>query len=82
MTRAWWFFSTFAPVEGCVFKFALQPARPFCVGLDLTPTSFVFIILESLAPISLPVQHGSPVNGKDPLNLSAVLEQTGPKPLQ
>lgn len=66
MTRAWWVFSTFAPVEGCVFRFALQPARQFGVGLDLTPMSFVFIILESLAPISLPVQRGIPVNGKAP----------------
>lgn len=80
MTRAWWFLSTFAPGEGCMFTFALQPARRFCVALDLTPTSFLFIILESLAPISLPVQHEFPVNGKGPLNLSSVLEHTGPKP--
>lgn len=55
MTRAWLVFATFAPVEGRVFRFALQPARQFCVGLELTLMSFVFIILESLAPISLPV---------------------------
>lgn len=55
MNRAWLVFATFAPVEGCVFRFALQPAREFCVGLELTLMSFVFIILESLAPISLPV---------------------------
>lgn len=23
MARAWWFFSTFAIIEGCVFRFAL-----------------------------------------------------------
>ena len=37
--------------------------------------SFVFIILESLVPISFPVQHGFPLNGKGILNLSEVLGQ-------
>lgn len=82
MARAWWFFSTFAIIEACVFRFALQPVRQFCVGLDLTLTSFLFIILESMAPISLPIQHGFPVNGKGPLNLSSVLEETDSKPSQ
>ena len=71
--RVWWFFSTFAPVEGSMFLFALKPVRQFGVSLDLTSMSFVFIILESLVPISFPVHHGFPLNGKGILNLSAVL---------
>ena len=63
-----------------MFRFALQSARQFAVGLDLTPMSSVFIILESLPPISPPVPPRFPVNGKGTLNLSAVLEQTGSKP--
>lgn len=82
MARGWWFFSTFAIIEACVFRFALQPVRRFCVGLDLTLMSFLFIILEPMAPISLPIQHGFPVNGKGPLNLSPVLVEADPKPLQ
>lgn len=49
-------------------------------GLDLTVCLLLFIISESLAPISLPVQRGLPVNREGPLNLSAILEQADPKP--
>lgn len=52
------------------------------MGLDLTLMSFLFIILESPAPIHLPIQHEFPVNGKGPLNLSSLLAETDPKPSQ
>lgn len=58
-----------------MFPFVLKPARQFGVSLDLTSMPFVFIILESLVPISFPVQHGFPLHGKGILNLSAVLGQ-------
>lgn len=70
MTGTWQFFCLSS--EGSVFRFALHPCQVAFCELGVDSMSFVFIVLEVLAPIILPSQRRFPVNGKGRLNLSAV----------